>query len=67
MEGLGSEQLLTGCAQCNAWPMAIVSKEGGRLTFRCPNCRMQETFTVGVAGRLISVGASAESRAPPNR
>jgi predicted RNA-binding Zn-ribbon protein involved in translation (DUF1610 family) len=67
MDVLESKQLLTGCTQCGAWPMAIVSREGGRLTFRCPKCRMQEVFRVGVAGRLIPAGAANGSRPRSSR
>ena len=53
---LSPKQLLVKCNHCGAWPMSIVTNEGGaygRITFRCTKCRAQEAHTVGVAGLLI--------------
>jgi hypothetical protein len=56
-DNLSPEQVLVKCGQCGAWPMSIVTNEGGpsygRITFRCTNCRAQEAHTVGVTGLLI--------------
>jgi tRNA(Ile2) C34 agmatinyltransferase TiaS len=53
------EHLLPNCPQCQAWPMAISAKEFGRLTFRCPKCRAQASYAVGVGGRLVPVSEGA--------
>jgi hypothetical protein len=53
MEPLRSDHLLVKCVHCEAWPMAFVAREGSRLSFRCPKCRAQEVYRMGVAGTLI--------------
>jgi hypothetical protein len=53
------ENLLLKCTQCEAWPMAMVTDDGYRLTFKCPKCRSQEVYSVGVAGRLVPTSPAA--------
>lgn len=60
---LSPDQLLVKCPSCGAWPMSIVTSEGGlsygRATFRCAKCRAQEAHTVGIAGLLIPAPAGS--------
>jgi len=51
---LSPKQPLVKCNHCGAWPMSIVTSEGGlsygRATFRCAKCRAQEAHTVWRGG-----------------
>jgi hypothetical protein len=52
MANLMPDDPLVKCTQCDAWPMALAENDGvgrfTRLTFRCPRCRAQEVYQVGV-------------------
>lgn len=56
MDRIDPESLSLKCSQCGAWPMALQAYETYQAQFRCPKCRAQETYRIGVAGRLVRVG-----------
>jgi len=41
--------------------MAVFAMEGSRLSFRCPECRAQVSYSVGVAGHLIPISEAVRS------
>ena len=64
MDRIAPEHLLLKCGQCHAWPMAVVAEEGDRLSFRCPKCRAQEVYRLGVAGTLVPMCGAVRAANP---